>query len=50
MSEYKLKEIYKVFYSLSITEWKEAIKEIIEKKLTKKRFKRIGFISMRITF
>lgn len=27
----KLKEIYKVFYSLSITEWKEAIKEIIEK-------------------
>lgn len=34
----KLKEIYKVFYSLSITEWKEAIKEIIEKKLKRENY------------
>lgn len=34
----KLKEIYKVFYSLSITEWKEAIKEIIEKRLKRENY------------
>lgn len=34
----KLKEIYKVFYSLSITEQKESIKEIIEKRLKRENY------------